>query len=59
LPVEVKVPVDKIALIPDGDDLIGFLMVYYAARDDEASSPTCSTRSTRFGSLERLPVGAP
>ena len=35
LPVEVKVPVDKIALIPDGDDLIGFLMVYYAARDDE------------------------
>jgi len=35
LPVEVKVPVDKIALIPDGSDLIGFLMVYYAARDEE------------------------
>ncbi len=35
LPVEVKVPFDKIALIPDGNDLVGFLMVYYAARDDE------------------------
>ncbi|HVN76986.1 MAG TPA: VWA domain-containing protein [Thermoanaerobaculaceae bacterium] len=35
LPIEVKVPIDKIALIPDGGDLIGFLMVYYVARDDE------------------------
>ena len=35
LPVEVKVPVDKVAFIPDGDDFIAFLMVYYAARDDE------------------------
>ena len=28
-------PVDKVAFIPDGDDFIAFLMVYYAARDDE------------------------
>lgn len=35
LPIEVHVPIDKIALIPEGDHLIGFLMAYYAARDDE------------------------
>ncbi len=35
LPVEVRVPFERIALIPDGADLIGFIMVYYAARDDE------------------------
>ncbi|MGV8042440.1 MAG: VWA domain-containing protein [Thermoanaerobaculaceae bacterium] len=35
LPVEVRVPMDKIALIPDGEDLIGWLMVYFAARDSE------------------------
>ena len=35
LPVEVRIPLDKVALIPEGEDLIGYLMVYYAARDDE------------------------
>jgi hypothetical protein len=35
LPVEVRVPFEKVALIPEGDSLIGYLMVYYAARDDE------------------------
>jgi VWFA-related protein len=35
LPVEVRIPLDKIALIPDGNELVGYLMVYYAARDDE------------------------
>ena len=35
LPVEVDVPFDKVALIPDGEDLIGYVMVYYAARDDD------------------------
>ncbi|OYV98067.1 MAG: hypothetical protein B7Z68_01835 [Acidobacteria bacterium 21-70-11] len=35
LPVEVGVPFDKVALIPDGEDLIGYVMVYYAARDDD------------------------
>jgi VWFA-related protein len=35
LPVEVSVPFDRVALVPDGDALIGFLMVYYAARDSE------------------------
>jgi VWFA-related protein len=35
LPVETRVPIEKIALIPDGEKLVGFVMVYYAARDDE------------------------
>ena len=36
LPVEIRVPLAKIALIPQGDEFYGALMVYYAARDDEA-----------------------
>jgi VWFA-related protein len=35
LPVEISVPIEKIALIPDGKELAGYLMAYYAARDDE------------------------
>lgn len=35
LPLEIRVPMQKVALIPDGDNLIGWLMVYYAARDAE------------------------
>ncbi|HVN30687.1 MAG TPA: VWA domain-containing protein [Thermoanaerobaculaceae bacterium] len=35
LPVEVRVPFEKIALIPQGDKLVGYIMVYYAARDEE------------------------
>jgi VWFA-related protein len=35
LPVEIRVPIAKIALVPDGDELVGALMAYYAARDDE------------------------
>ena len=35
VPVEVRVPLEKIALIPNGDKLAGYLMVYYAARDSE------------------------
>jgi VWFA-related protein len=35
LPVDVRVPLDKVALIPSGEDLVGYLMVYYAARDTE------------------------
>jgi VWFA-related protein len=35
LPVEVRLPIDKIALVPDGENLSGFVSVYYAARDDE------------------------
>lgn len=35
LPVEIRIPMAKIALIPDGEDLVGTLMVYYAARDTE------------------------
>ena len=50
LPVEIRVPIDKVALIPDGDDLVGWLMAYYAARDTRGSSPTCSAPSTRSAS---------
>lgn len=35
LPVEIRIPIQNIALIPDGDNLVGYLMVYYAARDNE------------------------
>ena len=35
LPVEIRVPIEKIALIPDGNELVGYVMAYYAARDDE------------------------
>jgi VWFA-related protein len=35
LPVEVRVPFEKVALVPDGDNLVGYVMVYYAARDEE------------------------
>ncbi len=35
LPVEIKVPFDKVALIPDGDNLVGYVRAYYAARDSE------------------------
>jgi VWFA-related protein len=34
LPVEIHVPIDKVALIPDGDQLVGYVMCYYAARDN-------------------------
>jgi VWFA-related protein len=35
LPVEISVPIEKVALIPDGKELVGYVMAYYAARDDE------------------------
>jgi hypothetical protein len=35
LPVEVRVPIQKLALVPSGEDYVGSIMVYYAARDDE------------------------
>ena len=35
LPVEIKVPVEKVALIPDGDSLVGYVRAYYAARDSD------------------------
>lgn len=35
LPVEVRFPIEKVALIPDGDQLVGYVTVYYAARDTE------------------------
>ncbi len=35
LPVEVRIPLASVALIPDGDGLSGYVMVYYAARDDD------------------------
>ena len=35
LPVSISIPLDRIALIPDRDELVGYVVVYYAARDDE------------------------
>jgi VWFA-related protein len=35
LPVEVRVPLEKVALLPEGENLDGYLMVYYAARDTD------------------------
>jgi VWFA-related protein len=35
LPVEVRVPIQKLALVPSGEEYVGSIMVYYAARDDE------------------------
>jgi VWFA-related protein len=43
LPVEVRLPIDKIALVPDGDQLAGFLSVYYAARDNEGKQSDLQT----------------
>ena len=43
LPVEVRLPIDKIALVPDGDALAGFLSVYYAARDNEGKQSDLQT----------------
>jgi VWFA-related protein len=35
LPIEVRVPIGKVAFVPDGDQLSGYVSVYYAARDNE------------------------
>jgi len=35
LPVSVRIPLEKVALIPEENNLVGYVMVYYAARDDE------------------------
>jgi VWFA-related protein len=35
LPLEVRVPIGKVAFVPDGDQLSGYVSVYFAARDNE------------------------
>lgn len=35
LPVDVRIPLASVALIPDGVELSGYVMVYYAACDDD------------------------
>ncbi len=35
LPVEVHIPIANLAMIPEGGDLVGYVMAYYAARDNE------------------------
>jgi VWFA-related protein len=35
LPVEVRVPLEKVAMVPDGEALAGYISVYYAARDQD------------------------
>ena len=43
LPVEVRLPIGMIALVPDGDNLVGFLSVYYAARDNDGKQSDLQT----------------
>jgi len=43
LPVEVRLPVEKLALVPDGEQLSGFITVYYAARDNEGKQSDLQT----------------
>lgn len=44
LPVEIRVPIRKLALVPAGDDFVGSMMVYYAARDDEGKQSDLQRR---------------
>ncbi|MFN3413116.1 MAG: hypothetical protein ACK42L_03540, partial [Thermoanaerobaculum sp.] len=44
LPVEIRVPIRKLALVPSGDDFVGSMMVYYAARDDEGKQSDLQRR---------------
>ena len=43
LPVEIRVPIDKIALVPDGDNLSGYVAAYYAARDNDGKQSDLQT----------------
>lgn len=44
LPVEIRVPIRNLALVPAGDDFVGSMMVYYAARDDEGKQSDLQRR---------------
>lgn len=44
LPVDVRVPIERLALIPDGDQLSGYVTVYYAARDTEGKQSDLQTK---------------
>jgi len=61
LPVEVRVPWHQVALIPDGDDLVGYLMVYYAARDNDGQQSDLqrSEHVVRIPMLESVRGNAP
>jgi VWFA-related protein len=44
LPVDVRIPIERLALIPDGDQLAGYVTVYYAARDTEGKQSDLQTK---------------
>ncbi len=44
LPVEIRVPIRNLALVPSGEDFVGSMMVYYAARDDEGKQSDLQRR---------------
>lgn len=44
LPVDVRIPIERLALIPDGDVLAGYVTVYYAARDTEGKQSDLQTK---------------
>lgn len=44
LPVEIRVPIRKLALVPSGEEYVGSMVVYYAARDDEGKQSDLQRR---------------
>jgi VWFA-related protein len=44
LPVEIRIPIRNLALVPYGEDYVGSVMVYYAARDDEGKQSDLQRR---------------
>ncbi|MGC8917117.1 MAG: VWA domain-containing protein [Thermoanaerobaculum sp.] len=44
LPVEIRVPISKLALVPSGEEYVGSMVVYYAARDDEGKQSDLQRR---------------
>jgi VWFA-related protein len=44
LPVDVRIPIERLALIPDGDKLAGYVTVYYAARDTDGKQSDLQTK---------------
>lgn len=44
LPVEIRIPIKNLALVPSGQQYVGSIMVYYAARDDEGKQSDLQRR---------------
>lgn len=44
LPVVIRIPIKNLALVPSGQQYVGSIMVYYAARDDEGKQSDLQRR---------------